>query len=110
MWQSVRVPFSSFVPVFRARTMPGAPPLDASNICSIQLMLSKFEYDGALNPHFRTGQFELPLERITAYMAEPLVSWRTCSHTCSHAGNHILWGDVITFQLDMVHLGVVCWA
>lgn len=27
-------------------------------------MLSKFEYDGALNPNFRTGEFALPVARI----------------------------------------------
>ncbi len=37
-WQTVRLPFADFKPVFRARTMPGMPPLNASNICSVQLM------------------------------------------------------------------------
>ncbi|GAB4824163.1 hypothetical protein N2152v2_011209 [Parachlorella kessleri] len=73
LWQSVRLPFSSFVPVFRARSVLSAAPLDASRIYSIQLMLSKFEYDSALNPSFREGLFELPLQRVSAYMREPLV-------------------------------------
>lgn len=42
----------------------------------LQLMLSKFEYDGALNPSWREGRFELPLERISGYLAEPLVGPR----------------------------------
>lgn len=37
-WQTVRLPFADFKPVFRARTMPGMPPLNAANICSVQLM------------------------------------------------------------------------
>lgn len=30
----------------------------------MQLMLSKFEYDGELNPNFRTGEFSLPMASI----------------------------------------------
>ncbi|VAH42831.1 unnamed protein product [Triticum turgidum subsp. durum] len=54
-WQSVRIPFSSLIPVFRARTATDAPPFDASNITALQLMFSKFEYDGKLNPTFAEG-------------------------------------------------------
>ncbi|GFH22304.1 uncharacterized protein HaLaN_19751 [Haematococcus lacustris] len=37
-------------------------------------MLSKFEYDGELNPAFRQGEFELPLAAISTYLAPgPLV-------------------------------------
>lgn len=71
-WQSVRLPFRDFVPVFRARTVRDAPPLDADRVASIQLMYSKFEYDGDLNPHFETGPFELPISSIRTYLAEPI--------------------------------------
>ena len=57
--------FSDFKPVFRARTQLGMPPIDAANICSLQLMLSKFEADGALNPTFKEGPFELPVQQIS---------------------------------------------
>ncbi|CAI5515844.1 unnamed protein product [Closterium sp. Naga37s-1] len=70
-WHTVRLPFYSFAPVFRARTVPGAPPLDTSNIASLQLMLSKFEYDGRLNPSFTPGPFTLPLTSIAAYPSDP---------------------------------------
>ena len=30
----------------------------------MQLMLSKFEYDGDLNPKFKTGEFSLPVASI----------------------------------------------
>jgi uncharacterized protein YbjT (DUF2867 family) len=40
---------------------------DASQIHSIQLMLSKFEYDGALNPNFSPGLFGLEIESVKAY-------------------------------------------
>jgi Complex I intermediate-associated protein 30 (CIA30) len=68
-WTTIEVPFSSFRPVFRARTRPDAPPLDPSKVTSLQLMLSKFEYDGELNPAFAAGRFELPIADVRAYMA-----------------------------------------
>ena len=46
------------------------PPLDTTHISSLQLMLSKFEYDGALNPNFQAGQFELPIASITTYQVQ----------------------------------------
>ena len=37
-----------------------------------QLMYSKFEYDGKLNPKFVEGPFQLSLSRISAYVKEPV--------------------------------------
>jgi len=71
-WQTIQVPFAACVPVFRARTLSNASPLNTSNISSIQLMLSKFEYDGALNPKFSPGRFELPIQAIGAFLAHPI--------------------------------------
>ncbi|PQQ03419.1 uncharacterized protein Pyn_33879 [Prunus yedoensis var. nudiflora] len=71
-WQTVRVLFSSLKPIFRARTVSDAPPFDPSNIVSLQLMFSKFEYDGKLNPTFVEGPFKLPLSSISAYLKEPI--------------------------------------
>ncbi|PIA42112.1 hypothetical protein AQUCO_02100162v1 [Aquilegia coerulea] len=71
-WQTIRLPFSSLRPIFRAKTVFGAPPFDASNIVSLQLMFSKFEYDGKLNPTFVEGPFQLPVSTIRAYMKEPI--------------------------------------
>lgn len=70
-WQTVHLPFSQFVPTFRGKTKSDAPALNASNVTSLQLMLSKFEYDGALNPCFKTGAFSLPVQSITAVSAQP---------------------------------------
>ncbi len=66
-WINVFIPFSGLVPVFRAKTLPTAEQLNTSRICSLQLMLSKFEYDGQLNPHFTPGPFALQLQAISAY-------------------------------------------
>ncbi|XP_038895272.1 protein HIGH CHLOROPHYLL FLUORESCENCE PHENOTYPE 173, chloroplastic isoform X2 [Benincasa hispida] len=71
-WQSVRVPFTSLRPIFRARTVTDAPPFDPTNIVSLQLMFSKFEYDGKLNPTFVEGPFQLPLSSIRAYIKDPI--------------------------------------
>ncbi len=66
-WMNVRVPFADLVPVFRAKTLKDAAPIDSSHIYSFQLMLSKFEYDGELNPKFSPGGFALQVESIKAY-------------------------------------------
>ena len=87
-WAEVELPFAAFVATRRARTLPDGPPLDARRITSLQLMLSKFEYDGEvsrgwytctsregrtntrgqLNPAFRAGPFELPIATIEAFV------------------------------------------
>ena len=66
-WMVVDIPFSTFMATFRAKTQPTAPPLDSTSICSFQLMLSKFEYDGAKNPHFRPGAFSLDVRSLGVY-------------------------------------------
>ncbi|XP_012848474.1 PREDICTED: uncharacterized protein LOC105968393 [Erythranthe guttata] len=71
-WQSVCLPFSSLRPIFRAKTVVDAPPFNPSEIISLQLMFSKFEYDGKLNPTFLEGPFQLPVSAIRAYLKEPV--------------------------------------
>ncbi|MED6216443.1 hypothetical protein PIB30_007787 [Stylosanthes scabra] len=71
-WQTIQLPFSTLRPVFRARTVSDAPPFDPSNVMSLQLMFSKFEYDGKLNGTFVEGPFELPVSSIRAYIKEPI--------------------------------------
>lgn len=66
-WIDVRIPFADLIPVLRAKTLPNAGPVNAGSISALQVMLSKFEYDGALNPHFKAGEFALELESISAY-------------------------------------------
>ena len=66
-WTTVQIPFEKLIPVFRAKTKPDAGAFDASQVCSMQLMLSKFEYDGELNPQFEPGAFSLEVQSIGAY-------------------------------------------
>lgn len=65
-WITVRIPFAELTPVFRARTVQ-VSPIDASRVYALQVMLSKFEYDGALNPHFAAGPFKLKIAAIGTY-------------------------------------------
>lgn len=71
-WLTVQIPFSELVPIFRAKTVVNAKPLEPSCIRAVQLMLSKFEYDGALNPAFTPGSFQLQVDSIAAYRAATL--------------------------------------
>lgn len=69
-WVNVRIPFKALIPVFRAKTLKDVPAFDSSQVYALQLMLSKFEYDGGLNPHFQPGGFALQVETIKAYGGE----------------------------------------
>jgi hypothetical protein len=71
-WQPLRFPFADMIPTFRARTLPDAPPLDPSCIRAFQVMLSKFEQDKQLNPHFAPGPFGLQMQSLGTYRAQPL--------------------------------------
>jgi uncharacterized protein YbjT (DUF2867 family) len=64
---TVRIPFADLIPVFRAKTLKDYATFDPSCTTSFQLMLSKFEYDGGLNPVFKPGFFQLQIESIQAY-------------------------------------------
>jgi uncharacterized protein YbjT (DUF2867 family) len=74
-WIHIAVPFADLTPVFRAKSVKDCPPIDSSKVCSFQLMLSKFEYDGALNPKFNPGSFTLELESIKSYGGESLTQF-----------------------------------
>jgi nucleotide-binding universal stress UspA family protein len=78
IWQTVRIPFQTLRPVFRARTLTDAPGFDARSLRAVQLMLSKFEYDGELNPKFKAGGFSLAIETITAYGQAAPSRWILC--------------------------------
>jgi hypothetical protein len=70
-WQTLHIPFAELRPVFRAKTVSNATPIHLGQIAAFQLMLSKFEYDGALNPHFQPGAFQLQVAAIASYCHSP---------------------------------------
>lgn len=72
IWTTVRIPFDALIPVFRAKTLEDGKPFDRDRVYSVQLMLSKFEYDRALNPKFSPGFFQLQIEYIKAYGGDNL--------------------------------------
>lgn len=75
-WITVTVPFAEMVATFRAKCVPNAPAFDPSQVFSLQLMLSKFEYDRRLNPHFSPGAFSLAISRLDVFRSRksiPLV-------------------------------------
>jgi hypothetical protein len=65
-WITIRVPFRQLIASFRSKSIGGAV-FNSAQVHSMQFMLSKFEYDGALNPKFKTGNFQLQIESISAY-------------------------------------------
>ena len=67
---TVQIPFSELIPVFRARSLSDGQQIDPSQIRAVQVMLSKFEYDGALNPTFEPGTFQLLIESIQGFSEE----------------------------------------
>jgi monofunctional biosynthetic peptidoglycan transglycosylase len=56
-WMTVNLPFSTFVPVFRGRIVPGAPPLKPGNIRRIGFMIADKQ----------EGKFRLEIEWVKAF-------------------------------------------
>jgi hypothetical protein len=66
-WITVKIPFDQMVPVFRAKTLKDGTKINLNSVRSLQLMLSKFEYDGLLNPTFQPGAFRMTVRSIGVY-------------------------------------------
>eukprot|EP00933_Yihiella_yeosuensis_P071861 TRINITY_DN80091_c0_g1_i1.p1 TRINITY_DN80091_c0_g1~~TRINITY_DN80091_c0_g1_i1.p1 ORF type:complete len:318 (-),score=38.51 TRINITY_DN80091_c0_g1_i1:252-1205(-) len=62
----VSAPFEMFVPTLYARRVPSAE-FNRKLLTAMQITLSKFEYDGSLNPNFQAGDFSVTLESIETY-------------------------------------------
>jgi hypothetical protein len=67
----IKLPFSSFTAVRRDRVDYNAEPLLSSsstdNQITLGLLLSKFEYNGYLNPNFAPGDFQIDFADISFY-------------------------------------------
>jgi uncharacterized protein YbjT (DUF2867 family) len=75
-WQTIRVPFSDFMPVVRGKLAYADNPadgsvyclsLDTSSIISVGLVCSKIEPGGMPCPKFAPGPFSLELASLYAY-------------------------------------------
>ncbi|CBN79682.1 conserved unknown protein [Ectocarpus siliculosus] len=69
-WIDVDIPFTTLKYNFRTESIKDPPPFSPNSINSFQLMLSKFELDGKLNPNFSAGPFELTIASIKAVSIE----------------------------------------
>lgn len=63
---SIRLPFADQVPTIFARTVRGKT-FDSMNIVGLQLVYSKFEFDGKPNKNFEVGNFKLQIVEIKSY-------------------------------------------
>lgn len=70
-WMDVRIPFSSFVPLRQTKVFYNAETLYSStaksNAANLGIILSKFEYNGFLNPQFVSKDFALDVATIGFY-------------------------------------------
>jgi len=64
---AVRVPFATQVPTVFAKTVDDSPAFRKVQVTAVQLVYSKFEYDGKLNPKFEAGDVDIQIEEIKAY-------------------------------------------
>jgi outer membrane lipoprotein SlyB len=63
----LRVPFAKQVPTVFARIVDDNKPFRKDAVTAMQLVYSKFEYDGKLNPRFELGDVDVQIEEIKAY-------------------------------------------
>ncbi|MEM6713441.1 MAG: CIA30 family protein [Cyanobacteria bacterium P01_C01_bin.147] len=100
-WRVVDIPFAAFIATFRAKTQPTAPQLDPTSICSFQLMLSKFEYDGDKNPHFHPGSFALDVRSLSGYRAVASPTLVAIADSPEQAANYtnLLSASGIAYQI-----------
>lgn len=92
-WIQIKLPFSSFRPVFRARTVVDAAPFDSSNIISLQacFLCSLAFIFVIINPP------KSVLQPYTAHVQQVWVWWETQSY---------FWGRIISasiFKHTSVH-------
>ncbi len=89
----VYLPWRQFVPVKRARVDPNAARLDPSKARQFGLVLSRFEFNGLPNPHYKAGRFSL---KVCIWPP-----W-SCSHTsdsvcccCVFTFLYLTWADFV---------------
>lgn len=66
-FMDIKIPISKLIPTKFARTVQNLQPFNAKSLNALQLSLSKFEYDGKLNPKFTEGYFQLQIESISTW-------------------------------------------
>mmetsp|Transcript_25974 Transcript_25974/g.71539 ORF Transcript_25974/g.71539 Transcript_25974/m.71539 type:complete len:260 (+) Transcript_25974:62-841(+) len=64
--KKVKVPLDKLKPTKFAQIVSDVT-FDKSNVVGMQLVYSKFEYNGELNPNFKVGQIEIELQEVRSY-------------------------------------------
>eukprot|EP00854_Cymbomonas_tetramitiformis_P003102 gene3102-3936_t len=65
--RETRIPFSTLKATKYAKILDTTSGFNSSNVCAVQLVLSKFEFEKDLNPKFKPGRFEFTLIDISTY-------------------------------------------
>ncbi|KAF7149803.1 hypothetical protein RHSIM_Rhsim02G0147000 [Rhododendron simsii] len=122
-WQSVRLPFSSLRPIFRARTVSDAPPFDPSNILSLQACFYTYQFDAWQINTFISGRKGLPQVLIHHKIHDvfipcnliresgiPYTIVRPCALTEEPAGADLIFdqGDNITPKKRLMESCGIC--
>ena len=81
------LPWQQFVPVKRARVDPNAAPLDTSKARQFGLVLSRFEFNGLPNPHYKAGRFSLKVCIWPSWFARVLLALTVVVSV------HFIWAD-----------------
>lgn len=63
-WVDVTIPIKDLKPTKFARIVADSPPFNKKRLQGLQITLSKFEYEGKLNPNFAPGLFALNIDSI----------------------------------------------
>ena len=63
-WVTVDLPFAAFIAVKMGNELRGAPPLDASTVRSLGMVLSRFEFNGLPNAAAVEGPFRLEVQQV----------------------------------------------
>lgn len=63
---TIQIPFQELIPTKFAKIVPDQA-FNLRNVVGFQLVYSKFEYEGELNPNFSLGDFSLQVMEIKAY-------------------------------------------
>ncbi len=100
---TVRIPFASLRPVVRAKTYAQAGAFESNQVYSLQLMLSKFEYDGELNATFEPGEFELGITSIKAYGGMPKPSLVVINNSQNATLEKTFYGSELAYALIRNH-------
>ncbi|KAL1508063.1 hypothetical protein AB1Y20_007659 [Prymnesium parvum] len=72
----VRMPLAEFLPSIRGRPCPEAPPLTARDVCSLGLMLSRYDAGGGEKVSIPPGRFWLEIKNIGVAESELAINGR----------------------------------